>query len=420
MFHVPLPEMKKIIRDFHSEMDKGLRRQNSSLKMIPAYVDRPTGREKGKFIALDLGGTNFRILELELKGRGRFGRVKSEKFVLGKKYIRGEGGRLFDFIAGCLKSFLKRNKMDGAAEVKAGFTFSFPVEQTAAASGRLHGWTKGFELKGTVGKDVAGLLNDAFLRSGLNNVKVAALVNDTVATLAAGSYCDKTCDVGLILGTGTNACYAERLANIRKWRGPSLRSGEMIVNIEWGNFDRLKATPYDRLLDRECNNPREQMLEKMISGMYLGRIAYFALKGLGGCFGGIREFKTEYVSAIEADKSRNLGKTGRFLKKAGVPGSTLQDRQACKKVCEIVSLRASRIVSSCIAAVITKIDPGMKRSHTVAVDGSLYEKHPGFAGNIQKALREISNRKEARIKISLTKDGSGIGAAVVAAVTSAQ
>ena len=32
-----------------------------------------------------------------------------------------------------------------------------------------------------------------------------------------GSYLDKRCAIGMILGTGSNACYIEKVANIEKW-----------------------------------------------------------------------------------------------------------------------------------------------------------------------------------------------------------
>jgi len=58
-----------------------------------------------------------------------------------------------------------------------GLTFSFPVEQTALASGTLLTWTKGFSATGAVGQDVVQLLQDAFDRNGVR-VKCVALVND--------------------------------------------------------------------------------------------------------------------------------------------------------------------------------------------------------------------------------------------------
>lgn len=38
--------------------------------MLPSYVrSTPNGKEKGNFLALDLGGTNFRVLLITIDGR---------------------------------------------------------------------------------------------------------------------------------------------------------------------------------------------------------------------------------------------------------------------------------------------------------------------------------------------------------------
>ena len=36
-----------------------------------------------------------------------------------------------------------------------------------------------------------------------------------------------------------------------------------VINIEWGNFNKLDSTFFDRQLDKGSNNPGEQLLEKM-------------------------------------------------------------------------------------------------------------------------------------------------------------
>ncbi len=417
-FDISRAEVRKIIKDFHAEMEKGLAGKSSSLKMIPTYVDRPTGNEKGKFLALDLGGTNFRILKLKLMGKGRVGASKVKKFLLDKKRITGSGDSLFDFIARCIKSFLKENSLGKEERLDLGFTFSFPVEQTGIAAGRLLRWTKGFDAKGVLGNDVVRLLSAALERKGVRNIKVTALLNDTVGTLAAGSYVDSSCDVGVIIGTGTNACYREELSRIVKWNGPRAHTGYMIINIEWGNFNRLKRTLYDRRLDKSSENPGEQILEKMVSGMYSGKLSRLIIKDLIKMK--IENFLAEDMSKIEKDNSRGLSRTKVALKKLGVSNSTLEERTAIRKVCEIVSERASRVSASAIAAVVTKMDPDLSRNHTVAIDGSVYEKHPGFSENMKAALREIFGRKSSRIKLVLAKDGSGKGAAIIAAVAASR
>lgn len=423
-FSVSKNDMKSFIRDFHSEMARGLAGRSSSLKMIPTYVDRPTGKEKGTFLALDLGGTNFRILMLKLDGRGGAKVIKAEKFVLDKKVITGPGKAFFDFIASCIGSFLGSNT---GGHLDMGFTFSFAVEQTGVASGTLSHWTKGFSAAGVLGKDVVMLLYEAMLRKGIRNVSIKALANDTVGTLVSRAYADPACDMGVILGTGTNACYSEYLSNVPKWRGTDTPGGRMIINTEWGNFNKVKRTYYDKAVDRISDNRGQQIMEKMVSGMYLGEIVRLVCGALisdNRLFGGRRTpvffeaqgFRSEYVSRIERDRTRDLSDVGSMLKELGVTGSTVPDRILVLEVCRLVSLRASRISAAAIAAVITRMDGALSRRHTVAMDGSVYEKHPNFAGHIRTALNELFGIKARRIKISLTKDGSGKGAAIIASV----
>ena len=417
-FAISVGDMHKLMRAFHLEMDRGLAGRKSVLQMIPTYVDRPTGREKGEFIALDLGGTNFRILELTLKGGGKVSVPKIMKFVIDKRLIKGEGSRLFDFIAECMKKFIDKYKMAGREELKLGFTFSFPVKQAAVASGKLACWTKGFSASNVIGEDVVRLLEEALDRKGLSHVRVSALLNDTVGTLVTRAYSDHQCDIGVIIGTGTNACYTEAASKIKKWHGPSKNSGHMIINTEWGNFNKLKCTSYDRALDRMTENKTYQILEKTVSGMYLGELARLILKDLrlSAVFDNERCFKTEYMSAILADNSVDLKAAGRLLKEIGAGNMSFEDRALVKKICSIVALRAGRISAAGLAAIVTKMDPALLRRHTIAIDGSVYEKLPGFAGNIRLALRELFGGRASRIRIALAKDGSGKGAAIVAAV----
>ncbi len=192
----------------------------------------------------------------------------------------------------------------------------------------------------------------------------------------------------------------------------------MIINIEWGNFNKLRQSSYDKKLDKNSDKPGSQILEKMVSGMYLGELARLVLIDFTDTKGFLKgkSFKTEYISEIENDKSRDLRKVEALLKKLGIRDASLNERKLVKKVCELVSGRASRISAAAIASIITKIDPFLKRRHSIAVDGSLYEKHPAFADNMKATLREIFGKRASSIKMILTKDGSGKGAAIIAAI----
>jgi len=401
-FRIPLPEIRKFIRDFHSEMQKGLSGGRGSLKMIHTYVEKPKGTEKGRLLALDLGGTNFRVVALELKGNRKMKAPLIEKFVLKKKHIIGKGKVLFDFIADCIKTFMNKHNMPIGAKQKLGFTFSFPVKKKGIASGALLRWTKGFSASGVEGEDVVKLLNGSLRRKGLSNTKVAALANDTVSTLVARSYEDPNCDVGVILGTGTNACYPEK--------------DRMIINIEWGNFNKLRRTSYDCELDEDSGNTGEQIFEKMVSGMYLGEVARRLAEDLLPKIRFPGGFKSEYISVVESDTSKGLTITNRLLKKLEIRNSKYADRKFLKEACTVVSTRAARLAAAAISSVVTRMDPHLSKRHTVAIDGSVYEKHPHFSNRVKAAIKEIFGRKALRIKLVLTKDASAKGAAIIAAI----
>ena len=61
-----------------------------------------------------------------------------------------------------------------------------------------------------------------------------ALVNDTVGTLMASAYNDQNTRIGLILGTGSNACYVEDLDNVDTWTEDRDDPKQVIINMEWG------------------------------------------------------------------------------------------------------------------------------------------------------------------------------------------
>lgn len=421
-FLLTTDDLKKIAEDFHGEMRRGLAGGRSSLKMLPSHIDCATGGESGDFLAIDLGGTNLRVLQVNLCGRGKARIERVRKFRIPESATHGRGEDLFDFIAKSIGVFTKKT---GAVR-RMGFTFSFPFEQDGAASGRLIGWTKGFSATGVVGRDVAALLRDAFHRNSVDKIEIAALMNDAVGTLVAGSYTDRRCDIAAIFGTGTNACYRERAAGIGKLKkSPADEGGHMIVNIEWGNFDRLPLNRYDLALDAETINPKCQIFEKMISGMYLKKIAAKIIEDMilqKIIFGGriparlADDFGTGDMSAIELDRAKGLPKTRSILRRLGAANSSTDERKAIRDVCNVVSGRAARASAAALFAVVTWIDPGLADRHTLAMDGTLFEKYPKFKGRVSAALKDLDPNKSSNIRMIHAKDGSGIGAAIAAAV----
>jgi hypothetical protein len=69
-----------------------------------------------------------------------------------------------------------------------------------------------------------------------------------VGTLAGGRYNNNDVMVGLILGTGSNACYVEDVHDIPKWTGGPVESGEMVkfcVKILIGLLNRVCMPPFE-------------------------------------------------------------------------------------------------------------------------------------------------------------------------------
>jgi hexokinase len=220
------------------------------LEMILTFVDAlPSGNEEGLFYALDLGGTNFRVRSVQLGGKKeRVLATESEQISISQKLMIGTSEELFGFIASKLANFVAKEKpgrflLEEGRKRELGFTFSFPVKQTSIDSGTLSKWTKGFKVSGMEGKNVVACLNEAMEAHGLD-MRVSALVNDGVGTLAGARYWDEDVMVGVILGTGTNACYVEQKHAIPKLRSKS-SSGTTVLLIfiyvdRYVNFSCLK------------------------------------------------------------------------------------------------------------------------------------------------------------------------------------
>ncbi|KAL5771120.1 hypothetical protein ACOSP7_015274 [Xanthoceras sorbifolium] len=437
----PIGKLRQIADAMTVEMHAGLASEGGSkLKMLISFVDNlPTGNEKGLFYALDLGGTNFRVLRVLLGGK-ESGVVKqeSEEVSIPEHLMIGSSHELFDFIASALAKFVA-TEVEGlhvspGKQRELGFTFSFPVRQTSLSSGNLIKWTKGFSIEDAVGEDVVGELTKAMERIGLD-MRVSALVNDTIGTLAGGRYHHPDVIAAVILGTGTNAAYVERAHAIPKWQGLLPKSGEMVINMEWGNFrsSHLPLTEYDQALDDESKNPGEQIFEKAISGMYLGEIVRRVLYRMAeeaAFFGDTvpPKLKIPYIlrtpdmSAMHHDTSSDLKVVGNKLKDIlEISNTSLKMRKVIVEVCDIVATRGARLSAAAIVGILKKLGrdtvrDGEKQKSVIALDGGLFEHYKKFSGCMKSTVKELLGEEVAEnIVIEHFDDGSGIGAALLAA-----
>ncbi|XP_072204418.1 hexokinase-3 [Excalfactoria chinensis] len=411
------------------EMERGLDRERnaeSSLRMLPTYVcHTPDGTERGEFLALDLGGTNFRVLVVHVTEEDI--RMNSKIYAIPTAIMQGTGEALFDHIMDCIMDFQKKQEL-GNQDLPLGFTFSFPCKQLGLDKAVLLTWTKGFNASGCVGQDVVQMLRDAAQRKQNTALKVVAVVNDTVGTMMACGYHDPKCEIGLIVGTGTNACYMEEMAKVGTVEGDE---GRMCINMEWGAFgdngclDKF-FTSFDQQVDEKSINAGKQRFEKLISGMYLGEIVRHILLALveeqvllrGKPFHNLQKkdlLQTKFLSTIETPGLSLLQVQG-ILHNLELDAS-FEDSVLVREVCHIVSRRAAHLCAAGMAAVVEKMreSRGLEQlTITVGVDGTLYKMHPHFSQNLHQMLQELAPR--CNVTFLQSEDGSGKGAALVAAV----
>ncbi|GAB2269342.1 Hexokinase isoenzyme 2 [Dionaea muscipula] len=435
----PIGKLKQVADAMVVEMHAGLASENGSkVKMLISHVDNlPTGEEDGLFYALDLGGSNFRALRVQLSGGG----IAKQEFIeraIPPELMVGTSDELFGYIATELAKFVAEEgegfHLATNRERELGFTFSFPVLQTSINSGTLIKWTKGFSIAEAVGQDVVAELTKALKKQNLD-LHVTALANDTVGTLAGGKFFNRDVIASVILGTGTNAAYVERAQAIPKWRGPPPRSGEMVINMEWGNFHtaHLPLTDYDHAMDLESLNRGEQIFEKIISGMYLGEIIRRVLCRMAeeaDFFGTSVPPKlqvpfvlgTPAMSAMHHDTSPDLKVVGITLRDIlEIPNVSVKKRRVIVKLCDIVAARGARLAAAGIFGILKKVKVGREttmanQKTTIAMDGGLYENYVEFSSYLENTLKELAGDEVwQHISIEHANDGSGLGAALLAA-----
>ncbi|XP_078725483.1 hexokinase-1-like [Lampetra fluviatilis] len=193
--------LRAIMEQMKLEMERGLdkeARSRAPVKMLPTFVrSTPDGSEKGDFLALDLGGSSFRILRVRVETQTID--MEDEVYEVPDTVIRGTGPQLFDHVAACLSSFMEKLKIKDK-KLPLGFTFSFPCRHNVNGESVLLRWTKRFHVSGVEGQNVVKMLRDAIQRRGDFEIDIVAVVNDTVGTMMTCGYDDHRCEIGLIVG----------------------------------------------------------------------------------------------------------------------------------------------------------------------------------------------------------------------------
>jgi hexokinase len=311
---------------FEAEMAKGLSSYGggSSLMMIPTYIkleeNIPAGRP---VIVIDAGGTNFRTAVVHFDDSmncviedfnnypmpGSYGEISKEAF--------------FSAIYGYIEPLLDKSD-------QIGLCFSYPTDIQPDRDGRVLAMSKEIKVAGLIGELInKGILDAIRSKRGESNKTIVQL-NDTVATLLGGkaSFPNRAFDsyIGLILGTGTNTCYAEETANILKLRGPAPEQDFMLINLESGNFSKAPRGPIDDSLDGKTNDRGKYLFEKAMSGAYQGPllaeiIRQAAADGLFGGGAGARLAGGAGAGAMDVGATGTAGASGAGTGATGATGA---------------------------------------------------------------------------------------------------
>jgi hexokinase len=405
------------LEEFLQEMRRGLSGEPSSLEMIPTYIELAASLPIGEpVIAVDAGGTNLRIALV------RFDRdlkpiIEKYRKVL-MPGVEREVGReeFFSAFAGQLRDYLPFSS-------RLGFCFSFSMEQLPNKDGRVNSLGKEVKapevLGALVGESLAAALREAGHRQPIKIV----IVNDTVTAMLAGMAGSAGRGyggyLGFILGTGTNICYLEANRNISKARGLD-PDGLQVINTESGNYNRVPQGTVDREFNAGTKYPEQHLLEKMVSGAYLGPLALATIRRAveEGLFSppaaaGLRalpdlatEAVHEYLSfpALEAHAlGAALGRGGR------------EDRMVLFHLLDRLIERSAKLAALTLSGAVLKSAAGEDPCAPVCavVEGSVYWGLKGMRRKVDSYLEDFLEEKHGRyLEAVQVANASLVGAAI--------
>lgn len=430
--------------------------KSSTACMLPSFCHTlPTGQECGDFIALDLGGSTFRVAIVNLSTRSdpdggmRIRHMTVHKInekirqYASQDFFAWMAAKIYDTLHQC-----KHYEVPEGQPIALGLAWSFPIEQTSYRGGTVQPMGKGFVAhKGIVGQDLGSLIESACHERGLQ-VRVTAIVNDSSATLLAQAYKDSTTSMGLILGTGTNAAVylPVKALGIDKfgvrdqvWMG---EAEKVIINTEVSMFGKniLPETRWDEYLNRAHCVPDFQPLEYMTTGRYLGEILRLIIaEAVDTCrlFGGvmpeaIREtytLDTALLAAIEEDSTLGLISSAERVQKEFklFVAPTPAEMAFLRIAVESISHRAAAYIAVAVHSLWSlQHDPTEERSSqsSVAANGSVITMYPGFRQRCHEHIASLISANAAdqkacadhHISIQPIEEATILGTAVAVAV----
>lgn len=410
-------DMERMCGIFLKEMELGLAGEESSLAMLPTYIETEQKIPVNEpVIVMDAGGTNFRTALVSFDKDGKPNIENLRLFPM--PGIREQVGKqeFFCTMAGYLDEVIDKS-------AKVGFCFSYPIEIFPNKDGKVLYFSKEIKADEVAGQMIGENLNVAITASGQRDKKRIVLLNDTVTTLLAGraSAAGRSFGtyIGFILGTGTNCCYVERNRNITKTQDLDPAKSQ-IVNVESGGFGKAPQGKIDKDFDKSSLNPGMYTFEKMVSGAYLGPLSLWTLKAAADNALFSKNF-AEKIKNVEQATTKDInelisfpeGRQGPFS--SPLKAASEDDiRTACRLIDRLIE-RAAKLAAIKLSSAAIKGDRGRDPAYPVCIvaEGTTFYHLRYLKQRVEYYLKDyLENRKGIYYEIMNVENATLIGAAI--------
>ncbi len=264
------------IKTFVDKMSQGLTTEGSSLAMIPTYIGKSCKPPKDRIITvIDAGGTNLRIANVHFDSESITSISDLVKYPMLGTQCKMDKQSFFDALASYVLPILGDND-------SIGFCFSYAVAMEPSGDGRLIHFCKEVDVEGVEGELIGQNLIDSLRKQGYTGKGNIVILNDTVTTLLSGMAAKSnrrySSYLGSILGTGLNTCYIEQTEAIRNLDKSTFADTGMVINCETGAYAEIPRGELDFKFDATTLNKGSVLMEKCISGAYLGGLCLTVIK----------------------------------------------------------------------------------------------------------------------------------------------
>ena len=415
-------DMDAQLERFREHMQVGLETfdTGNSMIMIPTYLSLGESDDLLEpVIVMDAGGTNFRIcLTHFMQGKASdISQFKKSPMPGTDQEITAD--EFYNFIADQLEPYLEKSK-------KIAFCFSYACKMLPNHDGRILSFTKEVRIPSAIGTVVGEEIKNALAERSHNIDEISfVLLNDTVAALLGGSISENYRQYGgyaaMVLGTGLNTAYIEQNKNIAKLAGEIDPLGNMAINMESGNYEIDILSDIDRMIDEATTAPGFQLMEKMISGRYLGLQALYTIREAIQSTDLFSDFFKESFASISDMESACLNE---FIDAPFGPGVLSQccaneiDRQHVYFIIDAIFERAARLVAVMITALHIQMNVGKNpvKPLAITIEGSTYYRSRLFREKLNAHLKSYTAEKYEYYSAFLRVENANIIGSALAAL----